>query len=275
MSAQDQEPSALSRAGDRWTDSENAALIAFLRNGVVLDDIAAALERSPRAISAQLRYFIPDEVDFKGVERELWIREQLADGYDWRAAISAQYRARGRHYFTDAEESILVHAWENRRPLAEMAAQVGASELHVASHLVALGLATNTVHVTEHIEVSEGSAVGVRARLAVDRTASAVWVLVVDGARGTSAARALKLNRHISLHVNHDEALDELDRIIEMHAHRVEQHGPEDGEEVKWSITERTVGEHTIGADQHGSYPPATRRGGGVGSHLAWHVDQT
>lgn len=255
VSIQEDSPTSLRRAGARWTDSEYVALIEFLRNGVVLEDIAAAHERSTKAISAQLRMLVPAGADLKASERELWLREQLAGGYGWQAVLIQNYHADGRHYFTDDDDSALREFWDGRVPLAEMAARLRAPEVHVAKHLVELGLASSMVEVTKHIEVAEASTVGVRARLAADRAACAVWVLTVYGASETPAARPLPLNRHTSLHATRDDALAELDRLIANHERGNTRWPPLYGEgAVKWSITERTVGEGTAGAEDHGVY---------------------
>ncbi|MQA10756.1 MAG: hypothetical protein GEU98_19825 [Pseudonocardiaceae bacterium] len=249
------------RAGERWTPGDYETLVEGLRDGLVLEDLAEKLGRSASATRTQLRRLVPRDVDaeIKPRDREAWLRERLAagDGYDWLAVLREHSRAEGQHFFTGEDERLLLRAWDERTPLRELVGQLSASETHIARHLIVLGLAHGVADVVERLGATEEGTLDVRMRLAVDRAASSVWVLVVDGAAGVGRNRELNLRRHVSVHATQDAALAELDGQIAEHDHRGS------AEQVYWSIVERTAGESTIGTGSHGVYDPTSGDSGG------------
>lgn len=243
----DQTQHATPRSGAPWSDSEHELLVDGLRNGLVLEDIAAQLGRSLKAVHGRLLYLVPAQAQVAAREREQWLREQLAlTGVDWQAVIREHYRSRGWTYWTQHDEQALLDAWQRHTPLAEVAAQFATSELATAKALIQQNLATDLAAVAARLGTSSGSTLDLRLRLAADRAAAAVWVLVIDGATDADPAQPLPHRRHLSVHASHDDALATLGRILS---------AAEATAEVSWSIAERTPGEETVGATHHDLLP--------------------
>jgi hypothetical protein len=88
-------------------------------------------------------------------------------------------------------------------PLAADTEVLAASELKIACQLMRLGLAENSRETAERLGCDPAGTLAGRVRLAEDRAAAAVWVLVVDGAHGTDptpigVTASLRHRRHIS-----------------------------------------------------------------------------
>lgn len=144
--------------------------------------------------------------------------------------------------------------------MAELVTATGASELEVAARLVELGIAATTIKVADRLGCEPGATLDVRVRMAADRAAAVVWVLVADGLRGTERARPLdrdhapKVYRHVSLHARPDEARQALDRLLAGHLDRGGS-----TEEVSVTLAQRTVGDLAIGDTHHEHAPrPST-----------------
>jgi hypothetical protein len=133
-----------------------------------------------------------------------------------------------------------------------LTAQTGASDLEVATRLIQLGLATSAGEVVARLGAQPGGTLDIRVRMATDRSAAAVWVLIADGARGSERARPLDhldgsaAHRHVSLHGSAEEARHVLDRLLVGH---LERGGEVD--DVTITLAERTVGDLAIGQTHH------------------------
>ena len=72
-----------------WTPQEDQALAQHLAEGTAFEDIATAMGRSGGAVRARARRMLPED-DSRvpaGPAALEWLRAQLRDGYDWRAAL--------------------------------------------------------------------------------------------------------------------------------------------------------------------------------------------
>lgn len=117
----------------------------------------------------------------------------------------------------------LRQGWEQMRPLQELTETLAASELEIARQLMRLGVAENSREVAERLGCDPAGTLDRRLRLAEDRAAGSVWVLVVDGARGTERitldeAEPRGHHRHVSVHVDYDTADLTLNDILNDHA---------------------------------------------------------
>ncbi len=236
------------RAGEPWTEEEDARFIDELRAGRRIKDIARLLKRSRSAIEDRLRWFIPLEKSaaIRSSERETWLRKALnspGSGYDWREVIKRNYAAENRSYWTSADLAVMREGWQGRRPLPELASALGASEIEVALQLCRDGLAKSLQDVVDRLGATPGGTVEIRARMAVDRAAASVWLLVVDGI-GRRISVFDKQRRHVSVHGSYEEAKQRLSRLLDT---RQRGHGS-----ITWSIVCRVLGEDTVGEERHG-----------------------
>ncbi|MFD9965029.1 hypothetical protein [Amycolatopsis sp. NPDC058986] len=241
------------RAGEIWTEEDNQLLIEGLRTGLQLEEIAARLRRGTAAVGSHCRQLMPPGERRTAAAAEQWLRAQLADDpdFDWRAQLRAAAERTGSFYWDTAADDTVRSGWEQRRPLAELVAATGASELEVARRTLQLGLAESTTDVAQRLGCAPDGTLALRVRMSIDRAAAAVWILIVDGlAVGGQRARPLeteetgRIHRHISTHTDQDDAEVTLDRLLTA---QLEKKGHLDG--VTVTIAERTVGE--VGGDTH------------------------
>lgn len=245
------------RSYEIWSDAENIQLVEWLRDGITLEDITNRLGRGVDAVSSHCEQMLTPETRAKRTDADLILRTHLADpNYDWRAALRSRAQLAGRIYWDQASENILRAGWDQGRPLAELMADTGASELEVARHLVWLGLAETSTEVATQLGCDPHGTLASRVRMAADRTAAAVWVLVIDGARGSERAipldvgDGLRAYRHVSIHATAEEADQALDRVLTVHA---DKGGAPD--EVTVTFAERTVGDLGVGITRHEPAP--------------------
>lgn len=234
------------RVGTYWDIADYTTLVDGLRDGRLLEDIAADLERTRSAVAGRLAWLIPAEADVarRTLDRELWLREALntTGDYDWFAVLRTHYTTRGMHLWTAEDDTLLHTAWQQRTPLVELVAQLGLPEMHIVRRCMQVDLADSLPHVTQRLQPIPGGTVDVRARLARDRAAAAVWVLIIDGC-GTPILELGHARQHVSLHPHYDAALDTAAELLDA--------ADEDTDTVRYSILERTVGEGTIGSAHH------------------------
>jgi hypothetical protein len=245
---------AARRAGEKWTESEYGQLLELLRNGLPLEDIAARLGRGVGAVASRCQRMLPPGHRVHRGEADLVLRTYLADDpdYDWRAGLCAEAAQRGRFYWDSSTDVVLRDGWGAIRPLSELVAATGASELDVAARLVELGLAVSATEVVQRLGCEPDGTLDIRVRMAADRAAAAVWVLVADGLRGSERAKELdqpdmaKAYRHLSLHARPEDARQTLNRLFTGHTTRG---GVPD--EVSVTLAQRTVGDLAIGETHH------------------------
>lgn len=235
-----------SRAYEPWTDERNIELVELLRSGLPEDVIADRIGRSVGAMRVQCRKMIPpgDRIPQDEVVSRLAALVADAD-FDWRELLREQAR-RARTLYWDASMcERLRDGWEQARALDELCGEFGASEVEIARQLMRLGVAETTTQVAERLGCDPHGALAGRIRLATDRAAAAVWVLTVDEAHAgtrTEFGDRGPARRHVSVHIDFDTADQTLHEVIHDHV-------AAGGfiTEITASITERTVGDGTIG----------------------------
>ncbi|GIG56304.1 hypothetical protein Lfu02_06760 [Longispora fulva] len=208
--------------GEVWTEHHHAELVAELRTGATIDQIAVDLGRSVTAVEAQLKQLTPLHLDIRRTAAaEEWLRERLADepDYDWRSVILSRYAAEGRQYWTVADDDVLRDGWQRRTPLPRLALAVRASEMLVARRLVTLHLADDLISVVDQLGCAPGGSVEARYRIARDDRAVTLHTLVVDTPRGW----------HVSVHGSVEEARATLNRV-------------DPDRRLPWRIASRTPG---------------------------------
>ena len=244
------------RAYDLWTDERYAELVELLATELTLVEIAQRIGRSVSAVQRQLRKLVPLDYPRHRRDAEEVVRELLEPpSYDWRAVLKERAKRANQVYWDSEMVAILREGWEQARALEEITETLRASELEVARQLMRMDLAQNSREVVARLGCDPDGTLAGRLRLAEDRAASAVWMLVVDGAKGTSripvgVAEERRGRRHTSVHLDYDTADLLLDELL--HAH-VDAGG--DIAEVTASISERTVGELTVGSDAEVARP--------------------
>lgn len=226
----------------------------MLRDGLPLDDVADRLGRRADGVASRCRMMLPAGAGVRRADADLELRMHLAadPDYDWRAGLREEARRRGGIHWDLALDGILLQGWERARPLHDLVADTGAAELGVAARLVELGLAESRVGVAGRLGCTPGGTLEVHVRMAADRAAAAVWVLLADGVRGTERVPprgedAPTTYRHVSLHGDREQAEQTLDRLMAGHA---ALGGTDAG--VAVTLARRTVGEQAIGETHHG-----------------------
>lgn len=246
------------RSGERWTDAENAKLVELLRANVPLADMARRLQRSTDAILMRCQWMLLPVARVRRSDAEFAMRAELAASpdYDWRAGLRSAYAERGSFYWDQLAENTLREGWSKRAPLDTLTRTTGASEIEIAKQLVTLRLASSVVEVAERLGCAPDATLDVRVRMAADRAAAAVWVLVADGLHGSERAKELdregepKAYRHVSIHASAETAEQTLVRLLIGHRNK----GGSD-EEVTVTLAQRTVGELAVGATHHEQAP--------------------
>lgn len=187
------------RAGAAWSPEDTAILLDGLRNGVPLDDLAQTLQRRTSALQARCKKMLPAELQSTVLraEADLVLREKLAADPEFNAAANLDANLR-RKWSNDRDET-LTQGWKYRRPMAELVTTLEATEIDIAGRCIRLGLAADSLAVSERLGCAPDGALDLRCRMMRDRAAASVWVLVVDG---------LSYGRHVSLHATRDDAYD-------------------------------------------------------------------
>ncbi|MBF6548891.1 hypothetical protein [Nocardia brasiliensis] len=241
----------VSRHHEWWTDERNVELVALVQAKLGVAEIAERAGRTIGAIEAQCVKLLPPDLRISkstSVER---LRELLDfPGYDWRASVRERARRARQIYWDTHMNDILRQGWQQQRSTQVLSAATEASEIEVARQLMRLGLAENTIEVADHLGCDPAGTLAGRVRLAQDRAASAVWVLIVDGALGGATfdrpPRAEdSFTRHVSVHVDYDEADLVLNQLVLDHVDAGGTVG-----EITAHIAERTVGELTTGTER-------------------------
>ncbi|MGW5309381.1 hypothetical protein ACWEQ0_05830 [Nocardia thailandica] len=180
-----------SRHGTTWRESEYRTLADDLRAGNDLARTAAKLGRTPSAVRAALRHFVPPEEKVPGPDRERWIRQRLIaePDWDWWACVVDAHRRTGSGLWLTRHEHSIRIGWRRRTPLPALAQELGTSELTVAEFLRGLGLVDSLEEAADRLGATPGLALAKRIAAARDASATARWILVVDGAAGTTRAR--------------------------------------------------------------------------------------
>lgn len=133
-------------AATLWTREEETRLVQELRDGLTVDDIATAHQRSPLAILARASRMTPDELPgddaqaqaqaqarpLTRAQRTEWLREQLHTNpaYDWAAHLGETRRCRYAEVRSHAPRTGAIWtADEDAQVLAAIAAGVPNTEL--------------------------------------------------------------------------------------------------------------------------------------------------
>ncbi|GAB3212523.1 hypothetical protein [Nocardia tengchongensis] len=235
-------------AYELWTDERYAELVELLATELPLAEIAQRTGRSTSALQNQLRKLVPLDYSLRPGDAEEVVRTLLVPpSYDWRAVLRERAKRVNQVYWDSEKNDLLRQGWEQARSMEEITEAVDASELDVARQLMRLDLAENSREVAQRLGCDPTGTLAGRLRLAEDRAAAAVWVLVVDGTRGTGripvgVAEERRDRRHVSVHLDYDTADLTLDDLLRAHTD-----AGGDLDTVTASITERTVGDLTVG----------------------------
>ncbi|MEU1981609.1 hypothetical protein [Nocardia sp. NPDC019395] len=245
--------------GASWRESEYRTVVAELRAGRDLPDIAAELGRTPSAVRAALRNIIPPEEKVRAGDRAGWIRDRLAaePGWDWWAIVVDHHLHGPSALWLTEHEHTARRAWRERTPMPVLAQRLGTAEIEVAGFLRALGLAESLAEVADRLGATPGQALAKRVNAARDQDLSAGWVLVVDGAAGTVQHRSAPVRRHVSVHESRDAAEAGRDRVLRRHR-RAAGAG---SAPVWWTIAQRGVGDGA-GRTYCGVYSPHIAQSG-------------
>lgn len=241
----------VSRHHEWWTDERNIELVALVQARLRVEEIAERAGRTVGAIEAQCVKLLPPDLRVSkstSVER---LRERLEfPGYDWRESLRERARRARQIYWDTAMNDVLREGWQQQRSTQVLSAATAASEIEIGRQLMRLGLAENTIEVADRLGCDPAGTLAGRVRLARDRAASAVWVLIVDGVLGGATFDRPprdrgSFTRHVSVHVDYDEADLVLNQLVLDH---VDAGGTVD--EITAHIAERTVGELTTGTER-------------------------
>ncbi|MFD3507825.1 hypothetical protein [Nocardia sp. NPDC058666] len=240
--------------GTTWRESEYRVLADDLRSGVDLAATAITVGRTESAVRTALRNFVPAEERIPTAERERWIRKRLVAEPDWNwwaVVVDNHRRFRSGLWFTRHEHCARI-GWRRRTPMPALAQELATSELSVAELLRSLGLVDSIEEAADRLGATPGLALAKRVTARRDEAVGARWILVIDGAAGTTRTRNAPVRRQISLHETRTAAEAERDRILSWH-NRI---GPEEPDTpVWWTIAERGLGA-TVGHTRSGTHDP-------------------
>ncbi|MFD4459382.1 hypothetical protein [Nocardia sp. NPDC058480] len=245
--------------GTTWRESEYRILADDLRAGADLARTAITVGRTESAVRTALRNFVPPEERVATAERERWIRTRLVaePEWDWWAVVIDHHRrSRSGLWFTRHEHCARI-GWRRRTPMPALAQELATSELSVAELLRALGLVESIEEAADRLGATPGLALAKRVTARRDDAVGARWILVVDGAAGTTRPRNAPVRRQLSLHETRAAAEAERDRILSWHR-RIGSEEPE--AVVWWTIAERGLGA-TVGHTRCGTLDPAATGG--------------
>lgn len=229
--------------GATWRESEYRTLADDLRAGVDLRRTAATLGRTPSAVEAVLKNFVPPEERLRAAVRERWIRQRLIaePEWDWWAVVHDNHANSPSSLWRTEDEHRARIGWRRKTPMPVLAQELDTSELMVAELLRSLGLAEGIADVVDRLGATPGLALAKRYRALRDEEATASWILVVDGAEGTVKPKGAPVKRQLSLHESRAAAEAERDRVLSWHDRAAEgSTGPV--LTVWWTIAQRSIG---------------------------------
>lgn len=239
--------------GTPWRESEYRTIVSELRAGKDLTGIAEILGRTPSAVQAALRHFVPPQERVRAPERTGWLRDRLAGEpeWDWWAEVVDNHRHSPSTLWLTEHEHLARQAWRERTPMPVLAQRLGTAEIEVAGFLRALGLAESLAEVADRLGATPGQALAKRVNAARDQELSGGWVLVVDGAAGTVRHRSAPVRRHVSVHESLIAAENGRDRVLYRHRRAA----GDSSAPVWWTIAHRGIGD-TAGRTYCGVYDP-------------------
>lgn len=186
------QPAVAINNGMVWTTADYEALIAGVREGYGIAQLARTLGRTEGAISGRVRLLAPPPGDWEtGMTALGALRAALAaPDYDWESRLTDASRENGSYYWSDDAKSAVICAWEAGHQLPALAEQLAVDELTLARHIIATGLADGYPAIKSRLGCDPGGVVEVRSRCASADEAACVWVLVVlaDGLVGHVSA---------------------------------------------------------------------------------------
>ncbi len=216
------------RAYEGWSEPEWARLVAGLRAGLPLPDIAADLQRRESAVRTQAARMVPADASLEGgkVRRLAWLREQLLadEHYDWRTPLRAN--TDGPVWLKD-DDAELTDGWKVGTALPQMAARFSCSETLIVRRLLTLRLAASTVEVVARLGCTPGGTVQTNYLLATDAARAQLQVLVGSEVVGGAAV-------HLSVHSSTTEAAERAAKVD--HARARAEQAP-----LHWLTGERRV----------------------------------
>ncbi len=131
-----------------WTPEEETRLVQELRDGLTIEDIATAHQRTPTAVLARTSRMAPEDLDLRTrAERTEWLREQLLTDpdYDWLAPLAATRRRqqqetrakapRNGAVWTTAEDEQVLAAVTTGVSIRDLAAQLQRSTKSTARRI--------------------------------------------------------------------------------------------------------------------------------------------
>ena len=247
-----------------WTDERNAELVDLIVTGFPIEEVASRAGRTVDAIRSQCVNLTAPTLGIRKTSAFERLRELLTNvpGYDWRQALRDRAKLRRAIYWDNDMNAVLREGWEQRRTAPELANEFGTSEVEVARQLLRLGVAETSGAVVARLGADPHGTLAGQVRMAEDRTASAVCVLIVDGAHNTELFGASSRGdeyddrsflRHVSLHIDFAAAELALNQIVADH---VAVGG--NVAAITAHIAERTLGYGTIrdGDDREIIAPP-------------------
>jgi hypothetical protein len=192
-----------------WTGHHHQQLVAGLRAGLTVDQLAEDLDRTPGAIRSRAKLLLPPEAPRgRGQYAVDILRELLvADpSYDWESKLAESLQRLGRRYWSAADADRLRETWRDSLPLQTAAAEFGVDEPQLIRQLLALGLGQSRAEIVERLGCEPGGIVDLWRRLAVDRSAAEVSILTIHGLPNEPV--------HVSLHADHQAAAARRDELL-------------------------------------------------------------
>lgn len=130
--------------GQSWTLTDYETLVRSVRDGVPLDHVTKALERSPGSVNSRIQLF-DDSPSFKVSDPTGAFDRGLAnlrnESYDWRSRVNAYCAAQGLTLWDDTVDALLRDYWNRGiHDVEELASVIGSNANQVTRRLKELGI---------------------------------------------------------------------------------------------------------------------------------------
>ncbi|MDQ4504304.1 hypothetical protein [Sinomonas sp. ASV322] len=231
-----------------WESVDYQRIYEGFRLGLVDEEVASLVGRSPSAIASRLRLLYATGMgdDSRSVRKGGFdVFREFIDAEsetEWMERARLTHKGRGLPWWDETADALLQTAWEAREPaMPALAEQLEMREDQIAARLIRLGIADATVAVVDRLGCTPGGLVDIRARLARDKTSAMLWTLVISDQKNGVI--------HTSLHPDEGSARQQL-----------EEWKADDDEELDyrhschWAIAPRVVGEGSVRRGQTGKF---------------------
>ncbi|WP_433717171.1 hypothetical protein ACQP2U_42875 (plasmid) [Nocardia sp. CA-084685] len=240
----------LPRHNHDWAAEDYRIVVTGCLVGLSDAEVAKGAGRTLAAVQARAHFLIePDSSDSRAAWWRLRDELVLNPDYDWESVVRAKHAAEQLPYWDEAAEEHLHNAWVRTLPvergwlrrsrrasgprMSELEAELGIHEFDIARRLRYRGWAISLAEVIERLGVTPDGALAAKVRVASDRDATTLHVLIVTDDSGAVL--------HTSVHPTQATAETATNALAAEFA---------TNPLAMWTISARSVGDGAIGPKQ-------------------------